>query len=154
MKHTNGESTNPICVKLLSAAEQEQLVRLENGFLVEIGEEPMDEKREKALCQAVREEKIHFFVALDGQNAVGMCSVATCFSTFTCGEVGSFEDFYVVPAFRGRGIARLLARTAQRWCLDHEILSLSVTCAPCDEAMYKALGFQTPLGKTYAYCKE
>jgi hypothetical protein len=32
-----------------------------------------------------------------GCRAVGMCSVAPVFSTFSCADVGIFEDFYVEP---------------------------------------------------------
>ena len=46
--------------------------------------------------------------------------------------------------------ARLLARTARDWCRAQGVTSLTVTCAPCDEAMYRRLGFDTPLGGTLA----
>jgi len=74
-----------------------------------------------------------------------MCSVATYYSTFSYSNVGVYEDFYVEPAFRGKGIARKLAEAARRWCQEHGIASLTVCCAPCDEAMYRALGFDTGL---------
>ena len=45
----------------------------------------------------------------------------------------------------------MLAEAAQKWCREEGVASLSVTCAPCDEQMYQALGFQIPLGRTYAY---
>lgn len=152
MKTVNGENPASVSIGLLSDGEERQLVWLENSFLLEVGEEPLDAQKEKALIRAIREEKIRFFVARDGERMVGMCSVAECFSTFACDTVGIFDDFYVEPAFRCRGVARGLARAAQRWCLEQGILSLSVTCAPCDEGMYRALGFDTPLGKTYAHC--
>ena len=44
-----------------------------------------------------------------------------------------------------------VAEAAQKWCGEKGVASLSVTCAPCDEQMYQALGFQIPLGRTYAY---
>jgi len=61
-----------------------------------------------------------------------------------------FEDFYIEPVFRKKGIARKLAQAAQDWCEKVGIASLTVCCAPCDEEQYQALGFDTPLGKTYA----
>jgi len=152
MKKINGEKPASVSIGLLSIGEERQLVWLENSFLLEIGEEPLDAEKEKALDLAIREERIHFFVARNGERMAGMCSVAVCFSTFACGMVGIFDDFYVEPAFRGQGVARELARATQRWCLEQGIPSLSVTCAPCDEAMYQALGFETPLGRTYAHC--
>ena len=83
--------------------------------------------------------------------AVGLCSVSPCFSTFACGELGSFEDFYLEPDFRGKGAARLLAQAAQEWSKENALASLTVTCAPCDEGMYQALSFDTHLGKAFAH---
>ena len=58
------------------------------------------------------------------------------------------------PDFRGKGAARLLAQAARDWCREEGIASLTVTCAPCDEGMYRALGFDTPLGRTLAHLTE
>ena len=80
-----------------------------------------------------------------------MCSVAKCFSTFTCADAGVFDDFYIEPAFRRKGIARMLAQAAQKWSKENALASLTVTCAPCDEGMYRALGFDTALGKAFVY---
>ncbi len=79
-----------------------------------------------------------------------MCSAAPVFSSFECKSAGVFEDFYIEPAFRRRGGARLLAQAAQEFCREQSFSDLSVCCAPCDEAMYRALGFTTRLGSVYA----
>lgn len=127
-----------------------QLLKLENGFKREIGEETLIKLQQKQLQQAVREGRITFFMAKRGYRAVGMCSVAAYYSTFSCSNVGVFEDFYIEPAFRNRGTARKLAEAAQSWCRENDIASLTVCCAACDEAMYQALGFNTSLGTTFA----
>ena len=141
----------PITVEVLADPEDWQLKKLENGFLREIGEPTLTEERQWQLAQAIREGKITFFVAKRGCRAVGMCSVAKCFSTFTCSEVAVFEDFYIEPVFRGKGAARQLTRSAREWCRENGIASITVCCAPCDEEMYQALGFDTPLGITLAH---
>lgn len=92
---------------------------------------------------------ITFFVARRGYRAVGMCSVARYYSAFSCSDTGVYEDFYIEPVFRGRGIARKLAKAAQTWC-GEGISSLTVCCAPCDEKMYQTLGFDIGLGTTFA----
>lgn len=71
----------------------EPLWELENGFLAEIGEEPMDSARRERLKKAVEEKQIVFFVARDGSRPVGMCSVSPCFSTYACLPCGVFDDF-------------------------------------------------------------
>lgn len=141
----------PTIVEVSSDPEDWQLKKLENGFLKEIGEQALTEEKQEQLQQAVRDGKITFFVAKRGYRSVGMCSVARCFSTFACTDTGVFEDFYIEPVFRGKGIARKLAQAAQKWCEENGIASLTVCCAPCDEGMYQALEFNTRLGTTFAH---
>ena len=140
----------PITVEVLADPEDWQLKKLENGFLKEIGESPATEEKQEQLAQAIRDGKITYFVAKRGYRAVGMCSVAKCFSTFACTDTGVFDDFYIEPVFRGKGIARLLAKAAQKWSKDNGLASLTVCCALCDEGMYQALGFDVRLGSTFA----
>ncbi len=144
----------PISVEILSDPGDWQLKKLENGFLQEIGEPALTEEQQKQLAQGISEGKITFFVAKRGYRAVGMCSVAGCFSSFACRENGVFDDFYIEPVFQGKGIARKLALTAQSWCEEKGLASLTVCCAPCDEKMYQSLGFGLHLGAAAAYvCK-
>ena len=137
-------------VEVLNDPTDWQLLKLENGFKKEIGEEALTEEQQKQLQQAVKEGRITFFVARRGYRAVGMCSVARYYSTFSCADTGVYEDFYIEPVFRGRGIARKLVKAAQTWCGENGISSLTVCCAPCDEKMYQALGFDIELGTTFA----
>jgi len=141
----------PITVEVLANPEDWQLKKLENGFLKEIGESPATEEKQEQLTQAILDGKITFFVAKRGYRAVGMCSVAKCFSTFACTDTGVFDDFYIEPVFRKKGIARKLVLAAQDWCKENGLASLAVCCAPCDEGMYQTLGFDTRLGATFAH---
>lgn len=140
----------PVTVEVLSDPEDWQLKKLENGFLKEIGEPPSTEEKQTQLTQAIRDGRITFLIARRGSRAIGMCSIARYFSTYGCADTGVLEDFYIEPVFRRKGIARMLAQAAQAWSKHEGISSLSVTCAPCDEAMYQALGFTTRLGSTFA----
>ena len=141
----------PITVEILADPDDWQLKKLENGFLKEIGEQAATEEKQQQLTRAIRDGNITFFVARRGYRAVGMCSVAKCFSTFSCTDTGVFDDFYIEPVFRRKGIARMLAQAAQKWSKENTLASLTVTCAPCDEKMYQALGFDVRLGKVFAY---
>ena len=103
----------------------------------EIGEQPATEEEQEHLARAIRDGKITFFVAKRG--------------TFACTDTGVFDDFYIEPVFRRKGIARMLTQAAQKWSRENALSGLAVTCAPCDEGMYRALGFDTDLGKTFSY---
>ncbi len=144
------EDEAPIAVEELRAEDFWQLLRLENGFRAAVGEESLGNEGQQRLLQAVKEGRIAFFLAKRGSRAVGMCSVVLSFSTFACAQVGVFDDFFVEPAFRGRGAARVLALAAQDWCAARGASSLTACCAPCDEGMYIRLGFGTRLGTNYA----
>ncbi len=128
----------------------QELLRLENRYLREIGEQPLTEEQQAQLFQAIQKGRITFFLAKSGKQTAGMCSVACHFSTFACTDTGVFEDFYVEPAFRKKGVARALAQAARDWSREQGLSSLTVCCAPCDEQRYQSLGFDTPLGKTFA----
>ncbi len=143
------EEDIPFTVEAVSAADW-QLLKLENGFRSEIGEEPLDDAGQERLKSAVRDDHITFFVLKRGYRCVGMCSVAAAISSFRCENVGIFEDFYIEPVFRGHGGARLLTGAAHRFGRERGYTDITVTCAPCDEGMYKSLGFTTRLGSVYA----
>lgn len=140
------EQALSITVELLQDPADWQLRKLENGYLAEIGEPLLTEESTERLRAAVEQGHIRFLLAYRGCRAVGMCSVAENFSTFCCGPVAVLEDLYVEPVFRRQGIARQLTRSAQALCRERGVGSLTVCCAPCDEAMYQALGFNVPLG--------
>ena len=145
------EEELPFTAEILNDPTDWQLLKLENGFKREVGESALTEDQQHRLQQAVTDGKITFFVAKRGYRTVGMCSVARSYSTFSCSDTGVFEDFYIEPVFRRKGIARKLARAAQTWCKENGISSLTVCCAPCDEAMYRTLGFEARLGTAFAY---
>lgn len=140
----------PFHVEMLSDPTDWQLLKLENGFLREVGEAPVSDEAKGRLQKAVADGNITFFLAKRGCRAIGMCSVVRCFSTFCCEDTGVFDDFFVEPAFRKQGAARLLAKAAQSWSREQGLSSLTVCCAPCDEAMYQHLGFSLRLGSTFA----
>ena len=119
---------------------------LEKAFLQEIGEEPMGEAARMRLERTIADEKIIFWVAKVAEKPVGMCSISPSFSTFACKTCGVFDDFYLLPSFRGRGIARQLVENAVKWCKKHDYAGITVGCSVGDEAMYRALGFDCTLG--------
>ena len=143
------EDDVPVTVEKLEDPEDWQLLKLMNGYLHDIGEKCLGEEKQEQLQQAIKEGKITFFIARRGYRVIGMCSVVKSFSTFCCGDVATFEDFYIEPVFRKQGIARMLCEAAFSWCRKEGIASVSVTCAPCDEEMSRNLGFAVSLGKSY-----
>lgn len=101
-------------------------------------------------AKVIENKQIIFFVAKQLGRPIGIYSVIPCFSTFACRNCGVFDDFFVEPAFRRQGIARLLTRAAQNWCGEQNYASLTVGCADCDTAMYRSLGFDVKFGTMLA----
>ena len=136
---------NPV-VTVEVLTNMNELWTLENAFLNAVGEEPMPEANMKRLEAAVKAEKIVFFAARLHGKAIGMCSVSSGFSTYACRSCGVFDDFFVLPEYRGQGTARLLVKAAQAWCRERDYASLTVGCSQSDQTMYQSLGFETELG--------
>ena len=133
-----------VTVQLLNSLSD--LWTLEKAFLQEIGEEPMSKAACMRLERAIADGKIVFWIAKVAENPVGMCSISPNFSTYACKTCGVFDDFYLLPAFRGRGIAKQLVENAVEWCKNHDYASITVGCSVGDEAMYRSLDFETKLG--------
>lgn len=133
---------------LIDAAQMDDLWQLQLAYKKEIGEdEPAFEARDR-LSAAMKAGSIEFYGAWDGDKLVGCCSITKGFSTFNYGMSGVFEDFYIVPECRHKGIARELV------CFAYEnsgVQSLTVGCADCDLEMYEALGFAVKLGNLLAF---
>ena len=139
-----------VTVTLATETDLGEVLALENRFLTAVEESPLNREQWERLAEAIRQERITFFLArLEGQ-AVGICSVSPCFSTFDCRSSGVFDDFYVEPAFRHQSVARALAEAARGWCMYRGMVSLTVGCSPGDVGMYRALGFETSLGMMLA----
>ena len=128
--------------------ELHALWRLQLRYKEEIGEDAPDEAAFCRLGEAVQAGQILFFGCRDGEKLIGCCSVSPTFSTFHYRRSGVFEDFYIDPAYRRRGIARALVRFAWE---NSGVGSLTVGCADCDVPMYRALGFDLPLGNLLAF---
>lgn len=129
----------------------DELCKLQMAYKAEIGEELPSEEDLENLKTAMEDGKIIFYGCVCDEKLVACCSVSYTFSTFNYGKAGVFEDFYIQPEYRHRGIARKLAAYAYE---TSGVSSLSVGCADCDLEMYKSIGFGIPLGNMLAYIAE
>ena len=132
----------------LNAADFEELAPLQRKYKEEIGEEPPTDEELERLLLAIEKGEILFFGAKVDNRLIGCCSVCRTFSTFEYRKSGVFEDFFILPEYRHRGIARKLVKYAFD---ESGVSSLTVGCAECDTDMYSALGFDIPLGNMLAY---
>lgn len=132
----------------ISVSHIDALWELQLAYKAEIGEETPTEQDRERLREAILKNQILFYGAWDGEQLAGCCSVTVGFSTFLYAPSGVFEDFYIRPAYRHRGIARELVRFAYE---SSGVSSLTVGCADCDLPLYRALGFSISLGNLLAF---
>lgn len=127
----------PYSVEILTDPTDWQLIKLENGLLAEIGEKPMTEKAQRQLQGTIQNGDITVFFARRSYRAVGMCSIAKGCSTSGCSDTGVLEHLYVEPAFRKKGIARMLVEAAHTWSHAHGMPRLVGTCGFYNETKNK-----------------
>lgn len=132
----------------INISQIDQLWKLQKAYKAEIEENDPSEQDKNKLLSAIEKEQIVFFGAFDGAALIGCCSVTVGFSTFDYAPSGVFEDFYICPEYRRKGIARELVQYAYR---KSGVSSLTVGCADCDIEMYRSLGFCIPLGNLFAF---
>ena len=135
----------------LTISDIDRLWELQKLYKAEIGEDSPEDACKERLCEAIANKQIFFFGAWDEDVLIGSCSISVGFSTFCYTPSGVFEDFYIRPEYRHRGIARHLVHFGYQ---ESRVGSLTVGCADCDVKMYQSLGFSIPLGNLLAFDNE
>lgn len=125
-----------------------ELKKLHSAYKSAIGEEPPTDAQFDCLYRAIKNGTIGFFGCIEDNRLVACCSISCTLSTFNYDRGGVFEDFYIMPQYRHKGIARELLRYS---IAQSNVSSLTVGCADCDIEMYKAIGFSIPLGNLLAF---
>ena len=128
----------------------ERLKSLQKDYKMAIGENVPSEVEFKSLRNAIEQGKIQFYGCVCDESLVACCSICVTYSTFNYDMSGVFEDFYIKPEYRHKGIARKLVEYAFE---QSKISSLTVGCADCDIEMYQAIGFHIQLGNMLAFGK-
>lgn len=126
----------------------EELMELQKAYKLEIGENMPTDGDLDSLRKAIEEEQIYFYGCVCDNSLVACCSVCNVYSTYNYGKAGVFEDFFIKPEYRHKGIARRLVAFAYE---QSDVNSLTVGCADCDMQMYQAIGFRIPLGNMLAF---
>ncbi len=96
-----------------------------------------------------QEEYLGWFMIVDSQVAAGIGLWLRARSPTPRNlslTIGHFCDVYTYPAFRRRGFARRLLKTAFRWCADHDLHSFSLAATEQGRPLYESFGFTSDHG--------
>ncbi len=132
----------------------DEVIEILREYKKSICEPPLTHGQIDSLETAIANENIFFFMAKVEGDVVGICSATIGFSTFRCTRIGIFEDFYITPEYRNRGIARKLSNYVFSEMEDMGITSLWVGCPDVDVDKYKNLGFNIGLGNLLTWSTE
>ena len=135
---------------LADAAQARAVVDLIDSYACDVmgGGEPLPPAVRAQLVSGLR----HFattlvFLAWDAEQPVG---VAVCFigySTFAARELVNVHDLAVLPAWRGRGVGRLLLRAVADWARAHGCCKLTLEVLDHNlraRGLYESEGFRPP----------
>jgi ribosomal protein S18 acetylase RimI-like enzyme len=133
----------------LGAATREDLPQLVALLGVLFSQEaelvPDDAKQTRALEKILSDESVgRIHVARDAGKVVGMASLVYGISTAEGGLAASFEDFIVLPGYRGKGIGAALLQHVIGEAKKQGVLRLTLLTDKQNtraQALYRKLGF-------------
>jgi len=133
-------------IKILTKEHFENLKVLMQDYKKSIHEDLLNKNQLTDLEAAINDKKIAFYIVLENNEIIGMCSVSLLFSTYKCKPVGMFDDFYIKPEYRKKGFAIKLTEYVFDDMKSKNIKSVMVGCSDIDIEMYKHCGFNLILG--------
>lgn len=133
-------------IEMLREEKFDKIKPIIQQYKKSIHEDNLEEYQFQELKKAIEDNRISFYIVIDAGNIVGMCSISSVFSTYRCEYMGIFEDFYIEPEYRKKGIAKNLTGYVFNEMKTKNINSVWVGCADVDIKMYKHLGFEIELG--------
>lgn len=100
--------------------------------------------RTNLIAELRKRPTVHVLLAFDGEQAVGFANCIEGFSSFACKPLLNIHDFAVIPAYRGRGIARQLIQAVQTCARELGCCKVTLEVlegnAPA-RSLYQACGF-------------
>jgi GNAT superfamily N-acetyltransferase len=112
------------------------------------GGKPLSEAVRQALVPGLlRHPTTLVFLAWDGAQPVGVAVCFSGFSTFAARPLVNIHDLAVLPAWRGRGVGRVLLRAVEDWARTHECCKITLEVLDHNTSarvLYESEGFRPP----------
>jgi len=135
---------------LTLAEHQRAVVEMEAAYaLDEFGNgRPLEDEVRERLVPALREHPTTvILLAYDGSRPVGIATCFRGFSTFTARPLLNLHDLAVIPAYRGRGVGRLLLSAVETKARALGCVKVTLEVLEGNAAarrLYEAMGFASP----------
>jgi GNAT superfamily N-acetyltransferase len=86
-----------------------------------------------------------WFLAEEGGKVVGTCAVFRQMgrSQILLDVTAMVAGMYVLPEYRGRGIARALMAWVLAWCREHGVKTIRLNASKAGRPLYESMGFVT-----------
>ncbi|MBJ95995.1 MAG: hypothetical protein CMP23_16145 [Rickettsiales bacterium] len=111
-------------------------------FLIESGSELPEARDLELLDNAIRQDKVRFYMALEGEErVVGVVSLTLGFSTMRMQPFALLGDLYVHPGHRGRGAAATLLLAAMDAAHEMRCGFLTTETAAGMEGIFQRFGW-------------
>ncbi len=135
---------------LALADHQRAVVEMEDAYaLDEFGNgRPLEDEVRERLVPALRElPTTVILLAYDGPRPVGIATCFRGFSTFAARPLLNLHDLAVIPAYRGRGVGRLLLSAVETKARALGCVKVTLEVLEGNAAarrLYEAMGFASP----------
>src|SRR5690242_781133 len=138
-------ATDHISIRAVSASDLAKAGALLVRFFAEEGFITAPDKISANLRAMIDDAFCWAAMAWVGDEAIAIATISTNRGV-EFGLQGEIGDLYVVPAARGRGIARALVDAALAWCRERGCASVQVVITPEGQGAHDLMGFYARLG--------
>ncbi|MBT1445773.1 GNAT family N-acetyltransferase [Shewanella sp. JM162201] len=114
-------------IRLASDNDLDNLVPLFNAYRQSLGQTSDPIGGREFLSARLQENDSVIFVAMDEHSAIGFIQLYPSFSSIHLKPIWYFDDSYVTPAYRDRGVAQLLSQKALELALEADVLCVRRT---------------------------
>lgn len=128
-----------------SSIKNSGFIELLTQFLLEFGRPVPDREALGRMEEAVRTDRVRFYVALEEGRVVGVVSLTFSFSLTLMCPWALLSHLYVHPTHRGRGAAARLLLGAMDAAHEARCGSISTDLAGPLEGLFSKYGWQQPL---------
>ena len=112
-------------IRLASETDLEQLHVLFDQFRQSCGQESHLSASREFIKARLQENDSVIFIALEGTIVIGFIQLYPSYSSLLLKPVWFFDDVYVMPEFRGGGVATSLKAKAKELALDADVVPVT-----------------------------